>query len=86
MKRRLSIALVLLFVAFANAPRALACAACYGKSDSALAQGMNWGIFTLLGVIGVVLVGVASFFIFLIRRAALVAPEPAATPISSTKV
>jgi len=29
----------------------LACAACYGKSDSPLASGMNWGIFTLLGVI-----------------------------------
>ena len=26
---------------------ALACATCYGASDSPLAQGMNWGIATL---------------------------------------
>jgi hypothetical protein len=32
-------------------PSLFACAACYGKSDSPLASGMNWGIFTLLGVI-----------------------------------
>jgi hypothetical protein len=49
---------------------ALACAACYGKSDSPLAQGMNMGIVSLLGVIGVVLVGVAGFFVFLARQSA----------------
>jgi hypothetical protein len=47
---------------------ALGCAACFGKSDSAMAQGMNMGIFTLLGVIVTVLLGVAGFFIFLARR------------------
>lgn len=47
----------------------LACAACYGQSDSPMAQGMNWGIMSLLGIIGLVLVGVASFFVFLSRRA-----------------
>jgi heme/copper-type cytochrome/quinol oxidase subunit 2 len=52
------------------APAAPACSACFGKSDSALAQGMNWGIFTLLGFIGLVLLGVAAFFVFLVRRAA----------------
>ena len=36
----------------ALAPSSLfACAACYGKSDSPLASGMNWGIFTLMGVV-----------------------------------
>ncbi|MEI9863648.1 MAG: hypothetical protein WDN00_03640 [Limisphaerales bacterium] len=39
-----------------------ACATCFGKSDSAMAQGMNWGIFTLLGVIVTVLATIASFF------------------------
>ena len=29
----------------------LAGAACYGHSDSPLAKGMNWGIFSLLGVV-----------------------------------
>ena len=55
----------------AQAPRSvLACAACYGQSDSPMAQGMNWGIFTLLVVIVGVLGGVAAFFVFLARRAA----------------
>lgn len=49
---------------------AAACAACFGKSNDAMAQGMNMGIFALLAVIGSVLIGVASFAIFLARRAA----------------
>jgi predicted lipid-binding transport protein (Tim44 family) len=46
----------------------LACAACYGKSDSALATGMNWGIFTLLGVILTVLTCIAIFFVHIVRK------------------
>jgi uncharacterized membrane protein len=42
-----------------------ACAACYGASDSPMAQGMNWGILTLLAVIGCVLGGIVSFFVYL---------------------
>ena len=53
--------------AFAPSPL-FACAACYGRSDSPLASGMNWGIFTLLGVVVTVLASIAGFFIFLIRR------------------
>jgi heme/copper-type cytochrome/quinol oxidase subunit 2 len=49
---------------------ALACAACFGKSDSQMAHSMNWGIFTLMGVIVSVLAGVATFFVYLARRAA----------------
>ena len=48
----------------------LACAACYGQSDAPMAQGMNWGILSLLGIIITVLGGVAAFFISLARRAA----------------
>jgi hypothetical protein len=47
---------------------AVACAACFGQSDSRLASGMNWGIFTLLGVVVFVLAGFAAFLIFLVRR------------------
>jgi len=47
---------------------ALACAACYGQSDSPLALGMNWGIFSLLGVIACVLGGITSFFVYLGRK------------------
>ncbi|HUA68033.1 MAG TPA: hypothetical protein VMA13_05750 [Candidatus Saccharimonadales bacterium] len=45
-----------------------ACAACYGKSDSALAQGMNWGIFTLMGFIVTVLACIALFFVHIVRK------------------
>src|SRR5438093_5961951 len=48
----------------------LACAACFGQSDDSMARGMNMGIFTLLVVIGSVLVGFASFGVFLARRSA----------------
>lgn len=43
--------------------QALACATCYGASDSPMAQGMNWGIMTLLGVIFSVLTGIVAFFV-----------------------
>ena len=49
---------------------ALACATCYGASDSPMAQGMNWGIATLLGVVLSVLAGVTMFFVHIGRRSA----------------
>ena len=46
-----------------------ACAACYGSNvDSPMADGMNWGIFTLLAVIGTVLLTVLAFLIHIIRK------------------
>ena len=58
----------ILFVTATLAPSPLfACAACYGKSDSPLASGMNWGIFTLMGVILTVLTCVALFFVHVAR-------------------
>jgi hypothetical protein len=47
---------------------ARACAVCFGKSDSRLAQGMNMGIFTLLFFIISVLAGLSCFFVFLAVR------------------
>ena len=52
----------------------LACSACYGASDAPMARGMNWGILSLLAIIGVVLAGVLSFFVYLGVRAANHAP------------
>jgi len=49
---------------------AFACSACFGRSDSPLAAGMNAGIFALLFVIGCVLLSIAGFFVFLVRRSA----------------
>jgi hypothetical protein len=52
------------------APRiALACPVCFGESDSPMAAATNAGIWLMLGVVGVMLTGFASFFIYLMRRA-----------------
>lgn len=53
-----------------GASTAQACATCFGKSDSKLAEGMNWGIFTLLLVVMSVLIGISAFFVFIARRTA----------------
>jgi hypothetical protein len=58
---------------------AYACAACFGKSDSNMAKSVNAGIFSLMGVVVTVLIGAASFFVFLSRRAAQAAQ---AAPVS----
>ena len=70
---------LLLLLALCRPSAVFACAACFGQSDSPMASGMNWGIFSLLGMILLVLGGVAGFFVFLARRAAaLAASSPAA--------
>ncbi len=56
---------------------ASACATCFGKSDSRMAQGMNMGILALLAVIGSVLAGVVSFFVHVAKRSAALAAEDA---------
>jgi hypothetical protein len=59
----------ILIIAASLAPSSLfACAACYGRSDSPLASGMNWGIFTLMGIILTVLTCIALFFVHIIRK------------------
>ena len=51
-------------------PRAaLACAACYGAPDAAQTRGMNFGIFTMLGVTGMVLGGFGGMMFCFARRA-----------------
>ena len=55
---------------------ALACAACYGQSDSPMATGMNWGIFCLLGFVVFVLGSLTTFFVFIAKRSATVIDEP----------
>ena len=52
---------------------AWACSACYGQSNSAMARGFNWGIFSLLGVVVMVLGGITTFFVFLGKRSAALA-------------
>ena len=69
-KRFLKLIVAGLLLAMAAAPSAQACATCYGASDSPLAQGMNWGILTLLGFIGAVLFGIVAFFVHVVRNEA----------------
>jgi hypothetical protein len=55
-------------------PRAaLACPVCFGQSDSAMAWGVKAGVFFMLGLTVAVLGAFAAFFIYLMRRARLVA-------------
>ena len=68
---RLFIAGVLYALAFQPHPL-FACAACYGASDSPMAKGMNWGIFSLLGIVTVVLGSIATFFVFIGKKSAAV--------------
>jgi hypothetical protein len=81
-----SIAMVAAVSAFVPSP-VLACAACYGRSDSPLASAMNWGIFTLLGIVVTVLVSIAGFFFYIINReAAQTETEPAAQNLAEIKI
>ena len=75
MKCRFLWAIIAAALAF-HADAARACAMCYGQSDSPLAKGMNWGIASLLLVVVGVLGAIASFAIFLARRAAAAPPSP----------
>ena len=80
--RRLFVSLVLMFLA---KPMAFGCAACFGRSDSPMAYGMNAGIMTLLAVILSMLALIATFFVFIVRRAAQVDPDvPESTPTSNS--
>lgn len=78
---KLKILVVGALFALAFQPHPLfACAACYGASDSPMAKGMNWGILSLLGVVAVVLGSVATFFVFIGKRAAAISNPPEVAP------
>jgi hypothetical protein len=79
-----TLAAMLLFAAAFQPASLFACAACYGASDSPMARGMNWGIFSLLGVVTMVLGGIASFFVYLGKKSAA-ANQPDAEPAQKTE-
>ncbi len=60
-------------LALLAAPRAQACAVCFGNSDDKMTQGMLAGVLVLLLVVLSVLGAFVALFIFLARRAAAVA-------------
>jgi hypothetical protein len=68
-----------------------ACTACFGKTDEALAQGMNAGIYVMLFFVAAAWVLFGSFFVFIARRSqrvnapseagdASTSPTPTPTP------
>jgi hypothetical protein len=64
------LAMVTLIGAMALVPRLLlACSVCYGAPGAPQTRGMNFGIFTMLGVTGVVLSGFGGLFFCFARRA-----------------
>lgn len=87
-RRLIFLAIAALALLIVSASDASACAACFGKSDSKLAEGMNAGIMALLGVVGAVLSAIAGFFVFIIRRAAthpLPIPSATLSPLETSK-
>ena len=71
---------LLMALAIVAVPRvALACPVCFGQNDSPLATAMNMGILAMLIVVAGVLAAFAYFFIYLSRRARLVAQQSEGT-------
>ena len=73
-KRRVDLALAILLIALASlltAQPALACSVCAGGDPSAsMNQGLQAAMLVLLGVVYLLLAGLASLFLFWMRRAA----------------
>jgi hypothetical protein len=68
MKTLRNILLTLMLLAFAAPSPLFACVACYGKTDSPLATGMNYGIATLLAVVVSVLTVFLLCFVHIVRK------------------
>ncbi len=66
-----------------GAQPALACSVCFGDPNSAMAQGVQAGALVLLGVVGTVLLGLASLLLFWMRRAANLSKEVIAVRASA---
>ncbi len=67
---KVSLVILACLGALLSAQPVLACSVCYGDPNSAMHQGAQAGVLVLLGVVGVVLTGLASLLIFWMRRAA----------------
>jgi hypothetical protein len=66
-------------------PRAAqACPVCFGENDSPLTAGVRMGVLFMLGLVGLVLAGFASFIVHLARRARL-ADESSTVPDAAAR-
>ena len=70
----MALAILIGLASLLTALPALACSVCFGDPSSAMNQGAQAGMLVLLGVVGVVLSGLASLFLFWMRRAAHLKP------------
>ena len=68
MKKILSAAILVACGMLAFPHIAAACASCYGAASGPQIEGMNMAIMSMLGIIGIVLSAVASFFIMMRKR------------------
>ena len=75
MIRRAFFTIIAAVMALAVPRAALACPVCFGDSNAPMAIATNTGIIFMLGIVGAVLCGFASFFIYLMRRAKRVATQ-----------
>jgi len=73
--RRMFLTIIVTAMALAVPRAALACPVCFGDSNAPMAIATNTGIIFMLVVVGAVLCGFASFFIYLMRRAKRVAVQ-----------
>ena len=67
-RARFDVAALIAVAVLGTVEPAMACPVCWGASDSPMAQGMNNGIFLLLGVIGTVQIGFVALFVSFRRR------------------
>ncbi len=63
-------ALLICLAAISIAQPVIACSVCYGDPNSPMTKGVEAGVLVLLGVVGGVLMLVASLLLFWVRRAA----------------
>jgi len=84
--RALSKLWMFIVVAVSLLPQAAsACSVCFGKSDSDLARGFNWGVLSLLFVVFCVLGAFSVFFIFLAKRSAAMSQNAVSTLADATQ-
>ncbi len=67
-RARFAVAVLIAVAVLGAAEPAMACPVCFGQSDSPMAQGVNNGIFFLLGIIGTVQIGFVALFVSFRRR------------------
>ena len=67
---RMALTILIFTTVIASAQSAMACSVCYGDPNSPMTHGVQAGVLVLLGVVGVVLMLLASMLLFWMSRAA----------------